>query len=363
MFEDTTYFDVVAFGANDPLKIVRFLGQAGISLRDLSFSDIGKLSEKCVRMLALMHFAKANNYDLDTLPEYIQRVTGKDVKEVSFSDYLRFENTKAKKRDVIPSGCEDVVNIVTGKVKLSEAKLSKDEVSDLRKVLALIRQPNAKPETVMLKGKSLTLELLADGGVRARLNAGGGKLYRFSQNALDLSRAVDDVIVANARDYSRNVVLSVLPPLPNPAQGDRIRKLMLANSYELKFVFDDIGSFVQHLDESIRDKAAEILAKLKDIPADSLKPDAQGNVAADTLQKLAEAEALVDALVKSYADSMQAKVTALFAVNDEADAGKALQYQTFAEISGISALNSRTPEGRIRRRRIRIETSSPGSPA
>ena len=486
IFEDETYFDVVAFGTNDPLKIVKFLGQAGISIKDLSFANRGKWSETCVRLLALMHFAKANNYDLDSLPEYVQRVTGKDVKEVSFSDYLRFENTKANKRDVVPSGCEDVVNVVTGKVKLSEAKLSKEEVGDLRRALAAIRQPNANPESVTLKGKSLTIEMLADGGMRARLNAGGGKLYRFSQNALDLSRAVDDVIVANARDYGRDVVLSVLPPLPNPAQGDslmrarevyakmicafhptkqvggrevarspvdyasvptadlrriavdaiegrdipavnakpqtfnsaemiemhktlgnitlaevdakvklpaaaekrtdesrrtvppspkefraivadlflnedtwafdaqvgavpgdRIRKLMLANAYELKFVFDDIPGFVQHLDASIRDKAAEILTKLKDIPADSLKLDAQGNVAAATLQKLAEAEALVDALVKSYADAMQAKVTALFAVENEGGAEKALQYQTFAEISGISALNTRTAEGRF----------------
>ena len=499
LFENTTYFDVVAFGTNDVLKTVKLLGQAGISLKDFSSADRGKWSETCVRLLALMHFAKANNYDLDSLPEFIQRVTGKDVKEVSFSDWLRFESTKASKRDVVPSGCEDAVKIVTGKVKFSEAKLSKDEVVGLRNALAAIRQPNAQPQSVTLKGKSLTIEMLADGGVRARLNAGGGKLYRFSQNALDLSRAVDDVIVANARDYDKAVVLSVLPPLPNPAKGDslmrareiyakaicafhptkqvdgresarspvdyasvptaelrriavdaiegraipqldarpqtfnsaemiemhktlgnitlaevdakvklppdaakrteeyrrnvppspkefraivadlflnedtwafdaqagampgdRIRKLMMSYSHELRFVFSDIGNFVKCLPREelpgganavgkvyLADKVAEILAKLKDIPAESLKPDAQGNVAADVQQKLAEAETLVDALVKSYADLMQAKVAKLFEVKDAGGAEKALQYQTFAEISGISALNPKTAEGKF----------------
>ena len=130
-------------------------------------------------------------------------------------------------------------------------------------------------------------------------------------------------------------------------QGERIRKLMLANAPELGFVFNDIPGFVRHLDESIRDKVTEILTKLSDIPADSLNQDAQGNVAANTMQKLAEVEALVDDLVKSYADSMQEKVTKLFEVKDDGLAEKPLQYQTFAEISGTSALNPKTMEGRF----------------
>ena len=481
-FAKLGYFSVKGFGANESLKIVKLLGQAGISPADFSFADREKRAEACVHLLALMHFASENNYDLDSLPEYIQRVTGKDIKSVSFSDFIRFSQTDEDKRgDVVKAGYEDVVNIVTGKVKLSEAKLSNAEVGNLRNALAAIRQPNAKPESVTLKGKTIKLEMLADGGVRATLKtgdkAGDFKLYRMPQSAVDISRAIDDIIIANAKDYARDVVKSVLPPLPNPAQGDslmrareayakticafagkgspvdyasvptaqlrqlavdaadgkaipapnavpqtfnsaemiemhrnlgavtlaevdakvkfpadatkrtadsrrtvpptakefraivadlflnedtwafdaqvgavqgeRIRKLMLANAPELGFVFNDIPGFVRHLDESIRDRVTEILTKLSDIPADSLNQDAQGNVAANTMQKLAEVEALVDVLVKSYADSIQEKVTKLFEVKDDGLAEKPLQYQTFAEISGTSALNPKTMEGRF----------------
>ena len=105
--------------------------------------------------------------------------------------------------------------------------------------------------------------------------------------------------------------------------------------------------FVQHLDQSIRDKLKEILEKLKDIPAESLRQDAQGNVAPATMEALANAESLVDALVKTYAESMQEKVTQLFEVQNADGEEKPLQYQTFAEISGISAHTPKTPEGKF----------------
>ena len=477
----TGYLNVTGFGTLDALKIIKLLGQAGISMKDFSVANQEKRAEACVRSLAIMHFAAFNNYNLDSLPEFIQRVTGKDVKEVSFSDYITFSNLAAEKRDPVPSECEDIVNLLAGKVKLSEANLSKEDVVNLRNALVAIRQPNAKPESVSLKGKSLTFELLADGGVRASLktggNAGAFKLYRLPQSAVDFSRAVDDMIIANAGEYDQDVVKSVLPPLPNPARGDslmrarevyvkticafagdrspvdyasvptaqmrqlavdaiegkeipahnpvpqtfnsaemiemhrnlgsvtlaevdakvtlpaaavrrtdenrrtvpptaaefraivadlfmnedtwafdaqvgavpgeRIRKLMLANAPELHFVFSDIPSYVQHLDEAIRDKVAELLTKLKDVPADALLPDEQGNVAPDTMQALAEAESLVDALVKTYAEKMQEKVTELFAVENQGVGDRPLQYQTFAEISGISALNPNTTEGKF----------------
>ena len=477
----TGYLNVTGFGTFDALKIIKLLARAGISMKDFSVANQDRRAEASVRTLALMHFAACNNYNLDSLPEYIQRVTGKGVKEVSFSDYIVFSKLEAEKRDPVPPGFEDVVNIVTGKVKLAEAKLSNEEVCDLRKAMSAIRRPGAKPESVKLKGKTITLEMLVDGGVRASLRTGDKvpvvKQYRLSQSAVDFSRAVDDMIIANAKDYAQDVVKSVLPPLPNPAQGDslmrarevyakticafaenrspvdyasvptarlrqlavaaverkelpalneipqtfnsaemiemhknlgavtlaevdakvkfsadapkrtdesrrtvpptakefraivadlflnedtwafdaqvgavpgdRIRKLMLANAPELHFVFLDIPGFVRHLDEAIRDKVAEILTKLKDIPAESLLPNAQGNVEPATMQALAEAEALVDALVKTYAEAMQEKVTELFTVENQDAGDKPLQYQTFAEISGISALNPNTAEGKF----------------
>ena len=479
--EGTRLLDVDGFGTLDPLKVINLLGKAGISIKDFSCSNQEKRAEACVRTLALMHFASYNNYDLDSLPEYIQRTTGKDVKEVSLSDFIRVNAIQPEKRDVVRPADAKIVDIITGKVKLSEAKLSKNDVCELRKALAEVRKPNAQPVPVNVLGKTLTLEMLSDGGLRALLKTGDKaddvKQYRFSQNAVDLSRAVDDIIVANAKDYAADVLKSVLPPLPNPAQGDslmrarevyakticafddkrspveyasvptaqlrqlaidaidgkavpapnavpqtfnsaemiemhknlggitlaevdakvkfpadaakrteesrrtvpptakefraivadlflnedtwafdaqvgavpgeRIRKLMLANAPELAFVFNDIPGFVQHLDAGIRDKVAELLAKLKDIPAGSLAPDEHGNVAADTMQKLAEAETLVDSLVKAYAEAMQNKVSELFAVQNLGGADKPVQYQTFAEISGISALNPNTAEGRF----------------
>ena len=492
LLKGTGILDVKGFGTLDALKIINLLGRAGISLRDFSCANEAKRSEACVRSLALMHFAEANNYNLDSLPEFIQRATGKDFKEVSISDYIVFAKLAKAKRDPVPAGCGEAVNIVTGKVKLSEAKLSKKEVCDLRKAIADIRQPGAGAVSVVLKGKTFTLEMLSDGGVRASLKTGDKpgdfKLYRLPQSAVDFSRAVDDIIVANAKDYAADVVKSVLPPIPNAARGDslmrarevyakticsfagngspvdyasvptarlrqiavdaadgkpipalgaipqtfnsaemiemhmnygsvtlaevdakvkfqdnsarlpeeyrrnvppspkefrdivadlflnedtwafdaqagavpgdRIRKLMLSYSHELRFVFSDIEGFVRCLPREelpageggkvlLADKVAETLAKLRSIPAESLRPDAQGNIAAQTRQALAEAEELVDALVKSYAEAMQEKVSQLFEVQNGGAAGKAVEYQTFAEISGISALNPDTTEGKF----------------
>ena len=488
----TGYLNVKGFGTFDALKVIKLLARAGIALGDFSCANQARRTEACVRSLAVMHFAAHNGYNLDSLPEFVQRVTGKDFKEVSFSDFITFSKLADDKKDAVPPGCGDVVNIVTGKVKLSEAKLSQDEVVGLRKALDEIRKPNAKPETVVLKGKTLSLEMLSDGGVRATLKTGDKpgnfKLYRLPQSAVDFSRALDDVIVANAKDYPKGVVKSVLPPLPNAAQGDslmrarevyakticalagkgspvdyasvptaalrqlavdavdgnpipapnaapqtfnsaemiemhrnfsavtlaevdakvkftagttrlpeeyrrkvppspkefraivadlflnedtwafdaqagaaageRIRKLMISYAHELRFVFSDIEGFVKSLPREelpgagggkvyLADKVAEILRKLRSIPADSLSPDAQGNIAPATRQALSEAEALVDALVKSYAEAMQEKVTQLFEVQNAGAAEKAVQYQTFAEISGISALNPNTTEGKF----------------
>ena len=479
--------DVKGFGTLDLVKILNLLKQAGIDLKDCSCENREKRADACVRLLTLMHFAKHNNYNLDSLPEFIQRVTGKDEKAVSFSDYIAFLKVKADKRDAVRPGDEALVNLITGKVNFSEAGLEKDDVAELRTAFAALRKPGAKPVTVTIMGdKRLVLERLPDGGVRAALKTGANdrdfKLYRFSQNADDLSRAIDDIVIANAKDYVngqkfKGVLLSVLPPVPNHRQGDslirarevytkticafhperkpvdfahiptdalrqmavdavedkplppidakpqtynsaemiemhrnmagvalvdvdrkvklppdavrrseesrrtdppnaaefraiiadlflnedtwafdlqvgapsgeRIRKLLLANSLELKFVFADIDGFARHIDPEIRDGVVQILTKLKDIPAESLRPDAQGNVADDVRQKLAEVETLVDALVKTYTDTMQEKVTALFGKQQEGDDDRALQYQTFAEISGKASINPKTAEGQL----------------
>ncbi|MBQ7650925.1 MAG: hypothetical protein IJS15_08195 [Victivallales bacterium] len=488
-------FGVNGLGTLDPLKIIRLFERAGIALGDFSCNNQPKRAEACARTLALLHFASYNKYDLDGLPEYIQRVTGKNVKDISFSDYIRFLNNGRGELDTIPKGAEAVVNVITGKVKLAEAGLEENDVYVLRDALAAIQKQDAKPVTIkVMGGKTLVLEMLSDGGVRATLKTGDKehpeKQYRFALNAVELSRALDDIVIANARVYKPGIVASVLPPLPNPARGDsimrarevyaktlcaftgrtpvdyasisteqlrqlaldavakkpvpnvvaqppktfnsaemiemhrnlgkitmaevntkvmlptdtarrtidsrrtnpptakefrsiiadlflnedtwafdaqvgaakgeRIRKLMLANSFELKFVFEDIPGFVQNLpndiipgeanaqeQKTIRDKVTEILTALKNIPAESIKGDAQGNVAADTMQKLAAVEDSIEALVTIYANLMQDKVTALFQVQNAGGEAKQLQYQTFAEISGISGLNPDTAEGKF----------------
>ena len=520
-------FKVKGFGTLDPLKIIQLLKRAGISFADFSCENQEKRADTCVRLLALLHFASHNNYDLDGLPEYIQRVTGKSVTEVSVSDYFVFRRTLGKP-DPVPKGFEPVVNIITGKLSLAEATspnkdgkilLSENDIYNLRDAFAELQKANPKRVNVMIMKKTIVLEKLADGGVRATLMTDAKdrpeKQYRFAQNAVDFSRALDDVVVSNAREYKPGVVKSVLPPLPNSARGDslmrarelyskticaftgrspvdystvptehlrqlaidvvdrkqlpenivvpppqkfnseemiemhrnlvhitmsevnakvtlpadatrrtvesrrnvapnakefrslvadlflnddtwgfdaqvaavkgeRLRKLMLANSHELHFVFNDIDGFVNHLpkdripvnqnaqdnqdapvneihdgneinegDENapdqprISDKVKEILTALKDIPAASLNPDQQGNISPETMQRLAAIEDLIESLVKSYAAVMQAKVTKLFQVQNAGVAEKQLQYQTFAEISGISGLKPDTVEGQF----------------
>ena len=485
--DDTGCIRVKGFGTFDLLKILNLLREAGIDLKDFSCENREKRADACVRMLTLMHFAEYNNYNLDSLPEYIQRVTGKDVKTVSFADYLTVRTTAVDARDVVKPGDEAIVNVITGKVGFSEAKLSKDDVATLRNAFAALRKPDAAPTTVTVMGKTLALERLPDGGVRATLKARPNvrdfKLYRFAQNVEDLLRAIDDIVIANAKDYAadqktKDVVLFVLPPVPDHRQGDslirarevyakmicsfhpernpvefahiptaalrqmavdavekkplpqlngkpqtynsaemiemhrnmsgvaladvdrkvnipptvvrrseesrrtvapnaaefrafvadlflnedtwafdlqvgaqpgeRIRKLLLANSLELKFVLDDIQGYAENISPAaIREKVVEILTKLKDIPAESLKPDAQGNIAPEVRERLAEVETLVDNLVKTYADLMQAKVTELFGNQQAVDDKKPLQYQTFAEISGKASINPNTTEGQM----------------
>ncbi len=472
---------VKGFGTLDFLKILNLFKLAGIDLKDFSCDNPEKRAEACMRTLVLMHFAAFNNYNLDALPEYIQRIAGKNVDEVSFSDYLRFRNVPANQRDAVKPGDEKIVNVITGKVRLAEACLSKEDANELRKAFAELRQPNAPSKTIKVMGKTLTLAVLPDGGIRASLktgdNAGDFKLCRFAQKADVFAHAIDDFIIANAKSFSKEVVLSVLPQVPDPRKGDslmrsrevyakticafhpehnpvdfasvptaalrqlavdavngkplpalgaapqtfnsaemiemhrnmvsvpldevdkkvklpsgtvrrteesrrtvppdtaefraivadlflnedtwafdmqvdalpgeRIRKLVLAHSLELKFVFDNIQGFVEHLDQGIRDKVAEILAKLKDIPVETLRPDAQGHIADNIRQQLATVETLVDTLVKTYADLMQTKVTALFGQPHAENAKRPLQYQTFAEISGNASINPNTGEGQL----------------
>ena len=488
VLKPTGCLTVKGFGTFDLLKILKLLKQAGIELKDFSCENRERRADACVRMLTLMHFSEYNNYNLDSLPEYIQRVTGKDVKAVSFADYFAVRKIDADERDVVKPADEAIVNLITGKVSFSEAGLSKEDVGELRSAFAELRKPDAKPVTVTVMGKkTLVLERLPDGGVRAALkaspNARDFKLYRFAQNADDLSRAIDDIVIASAKDYandqkSKAVVLSVLPPVPEHRQGDslirarevyakticsfhpernpvefayiptaqlrqmavdavenkalppldgkpqtynsaemiemhrnmsglalvdvdrkvklphdgarrseesrrtvapnaaefrafvadlflnedtwafdlqvgaqpgeRIRKLVLANSLELKFVFGDIQGYAENITPAaIREKVVEILEKLRGIPTESLKPDADGNVAAEIRNRLAEVETLVDSLVKTYADLMQEKVTALFGNQHAADDKKPLQYQTFAEISGKASINPNTTEGQL----------------
>ena len=155
-----------------------------------------------------------------------------------------------------------------------------------------IPAPNAVPQTfnsaeMIEMHRNLSAVTLAEVDAKVKFPTDSARLPEEYRSKVPPSPKEFRAIVA---DLFLNEDTWAFDAQAGATPGDRIRKLMISYSHELRFVFGDIAGFVKCLDEPIREKVSEILVKLRDIPADSLRPDAQGNVAPGTMNALAEAK-------------------------------------------------------------------------
>ena len=132
------------------------------------------------------------------------------------------------------------------------------------------------------------------------------------------------------------------------APGERIRKLLVENEPELSFILkqlDDGHGFLSPMPPEVRDAAKSVFEEIRKLDIAKLKNPAELDGA--VRNALAAIETKVNALADSLVNTMQDKVTALFAPKAQAQDAKPDWQKTFAELTGKEGIDENTKQGKF----------------
>jgi len=130
--------------------------------------------------------------------------------------------------------------------------------------------------------------------------------------------------------------------------GERVRKLLVEYGPELDFILKGLDSkendLLSNLPQNVRDAVRDVFADIKKLDIPRLAN--AGQLPEGARAALEAIEKKIDGAADSLAESMQAKVTTLFAPHDAGEVRQDWQ-KTFAELNGKEGIDETTRQGKF----------------
>ncbi|MCQ2389810.1 MAG: AarF/UbiB family protein [Kiritimatiellae bacterium] len=203
------------FGTVDVAAILKLLSECGIDPARLNEPETYR------QFLVLQHLASANGFHLEGLKEWSERTVGKPFAEIHLIDIAKLLVKQGDADAVIKDKMDDygifsgnkpkVANFVRGRVTLQEAKLSKEEMVQLRQALLSLTGADATVTTKVM-GYDVTLSRSVNGTLTGVFD---GMPFAYPRPLNELVAEIENAIVAQAGEYSVDDVKAILPQIEN----------------------------------------------------------------------------------------------------------------------------------------------------
>ena len=228
------YGMIRGFGTLDLGRILKLMGDMGIDIGVLGGNDEKAKVDVYEKVLCLSTLAAMSSYKLDGLAEFAERITGKQFKDVDYSDVLKalqnakmidnegvmFDNTVVPDPiDKLAGDQKTLKELFAGEQALSGVGLAADEAASLlatARDLAAAAPGTVKSASVKLKGMDVELTRLAGGELSVKV---GGMPMRAAFDTHGLVRSLENEITSKPGSFAADVVKSTLPSIESVKSG------------------------------------------------------------------------------------------------------------------------------------------------